>query len=277
MKEEQILTITSAQNPRVKEVIKLRKRPYRDQAGLFLIEGYREIKRALDNNLRLTTLYYCRGLFLGENEDELISRCRKAGGELVECSEPVFSKMAYRERPDGLLAISLQIRRTLKDLKLPENPLLLVAEAIEKPGNLGTLLRSADAAGVHGVIVCDRCTDVFNPNVVRASIGTLFAVPVVEASTKETFAWLHEHKIQIVAGSPEATTSYTDVDLTSGIAVVVGSEQYGLESIWRQEADLRVSIPMFGQVDSLNVATAATILLFEAVRQRIVAKARGPQ
>ena len=264
--------IASLQNPRVKEVVKLRNRGDRDAAGLLLIEGYREVKRALDNNWPLTVLFHCAELFLGEQEPPLLERAVAAGAELVGCTVPVFRKMAYRDRPEGLLALAPQVHRTLADLQLPERPLIVIAEAIEKPGNLGTILRSADAAGVHAVIVCDRCTDINNPNVVRASLGTLFSVPVAEASSADALAWLRARGIRVLAASPHAEREYTDVDLAGGVAIVVGTEQYGLSSFWMQHADLQAKIPMLGQIDSLNVASAATILLYEAVRQRRLQK-----
>jgi TrmH family RNA methyltransferase len=244
------------------------KRPHRDEKNLVLIEGYRELKRALDNQVMPTELFYCPELFQGENEGTLIERCREAGSLLYECSAPVFQKMAYRDRPEGLLALAPQAHRTLDSLALPPNPLLIVAEAIEKPGNLGSILRSADAAGVNAVIVCDRCTDVNNPNVVRSSIGTVFALPVVEAATADALAWLKARGIQILAATPHAEKNYTDVDLTRPAAIVVGTEKFGLSSEWMKQADLQVRIPMLGQIDSLNVACATTILLYEAVRQR---------
>lgn len=144
----------------------------------------------------------------------------------------------------------------------------VIAQAIEKPGNLGTILRSADAAGVHAVVVCDRCTDIFNPNVVRASVGTVFSVPLAEATTAETLDWLHANTMQIVAAMPDAETTYADIDMCGATAIVVGTEQYGLTPAWAEAATHRVRIPMFGQADSLNVASATTILLYEAVRQR---------
>lgn len=266
--------IASLQNPRVKEVVKLRQRAHRDAQALFIVEGYRELKRALDNNRRPVTLFVCETLFLGKNEPELIEQCRQAGAGIVPCTPPVFEKMAYRERPEGLLAILPQVHLALSDLKLPERPLLIVAEAIEKPGNLGTILRSADAAGVSAVIVCDQCTDIHNPNVVRASTGALFSLPVVETSSVAALTWLRQKKIQILAASPHAEKNYTDGDLRSGTAIIVGAEQYGLSSLWMKEADLKVRIPMRGQADSLNVATATTILMFEAVRQRRTDEAR---
>lgn len=260
--------ITSLQNERVKQVVRLRDRAERDATGLMLIEGYREVKRALDNAVKPAAFFFCRPLFQGENEPALIERCREAGADLFECTEPVFRKMSYRDRPDGLLAVAPQLRRTLADLHLPPDPLLLVMEHIEKPGNLGTMLRSADAGGIHAVVVCDRCTDVGNPNTVRASIGTLFALPVVEASSDDAIRWMRERGIQIVAATPSATIEHTGADLRRPTAIVVGSEQYGLTSRWMNEADVRVRIPMLGQCDSLNVAAAATILIYEAVRQR---------
>ncbi|MBM4156478.1 MAG: RNA methyltransferase [Lentisphaerae bacterium] len=263
--------ITSLQNERVKQVVKLRDRGARDETGLMLIEGYRETKRALDNGVRPAAFFFCRPLFLGTNEEALLSAAAAAGAEMFDCTEPVFRKMSYRDRPDGLLAVAPARRRGLDDLALPPDPLLLVMEHVEKPGNLGTMLRSADAGGVHAVIVCDRCTDVFNPNAVRASIGTIFTVPVVEATSEESLAWLRARGIRILAATPSAEKLHTGCDLARGVAIVVGSEQYGLTSLWMDGADERIRIPMLGQCDSLNVAAAATILVFEAVRQRLAA------
>lgn len=263
-----VTKITSLQNPRLKEVLRLEKRSYRDERGLVVVEGYREVKRMLDNGRKPTALFFCPALYQGENEPTIVRRCAEAGAELYECSESAFRKIAYRDRPEGLIALTPQVRLSLHDLSLPPSPLLVVAQAIEKPGNLGSILRSADAAGAHGVIVCDRCTDIHNPNVVRSSVGTLFSLPVVEASTDETLSWLRSHRIRIIAATPSAQTEYTDCNMTTGIAIVVGTEKFGLSERWMREADERVRIPMLGQIDSLNVAAAATLLLYEAVRQR---------
>ncbi len=265
--------LTSLQNPLIKEVVKMRQRSHRDDAGLLIVEGYREVKRALDNRVPIQKLFFCPPLYQGKNEPALITRCAELNVPLFECSEPVFRKIAYRDRPEGLLALCPQVRRTLADVPLTANPFLVIGEHIEKPGNLGTMLRTADAAGADALIVCDRCTDINNPNVVRASIGTLFTVPVAEASTEETVAWLKQHGIRSLAASPHATQNYTDVDMTRPIAVVVGAEQFGLSDAWMQQADEQVRIPMLGQADSLNVAAAATILLYEVVRQRLAAAA----
>jgi TrmH family RNA methyltransferase len=263
------LLLSSLANPRVKDVVRLRQRSHRDELNLMLIEGYRELKRALDNGYRPSQLFTCPEFFMGTHEGALIARAREARAEHVHCTRDVFAKMSARDRPDGLLAVGPQIRLRLADLRLPPNALVVVAEAIEKPGNLGTILRSSDAAGVHAVVVCDRCTDINNPNVVRASIGTLFSLPVVEATTEETLAFLREHGFKVLAATPHADQLYTAPDLTGPTAVVVGSEQYGLTETWLNAADARVRIPMLGQCDSLNVAAATTILLFEAARQRI--------
>ena len=264
--------ITSLQNPKVKQVVKLTDRKERNATGQFLIEGYRELKRAADGHVGFQALFICPQLFLGINENDLIDQIRNQGVEVIVCSQQAFQKISYRDRPDGMLAIAVQMQHCLKDLigklSVKKDPFLIVAEAIEKPGNLGTILRSADAAGVDAVIVCDRCTDIYNPNVVRASVGTLFTLPVVEASSVDTLRFLKEQKIKVVAASPSAQQTFTSANLTGGIAIAVGTEQLGLSETWMKSADLKVSIPMYGVADSLNVATATTLLLYEAIRQR---------
>ena len=304
--------ITSLQNPRVKQLVKLRDRRPRDEAGRFLIEGYREVKRALEAGVKPVEFYSGPDWFLGENEPALIDAAARSGAQVFELSREAFAKVSYRDRPDGLLAVAPQWKRTLGDLETmlrggalppprpalenatgasrlqtrpetPGNPVaeprpappsakmapfLLVVEAIEKPGNLGTILRSADAAGVGAVVVCDPVTDIFNPNVVRSSTGVLFSMPVVVAGSPEVRAWLRAHGIRAVATTPAAGALYTGADLCGPVAIVMGSEQYGLSEFWLKESDLLVRIPMAGQADSLNVAMATIITLFEAVRQR---------
>ena len=200
-----------------------------------------------------------------ENEQALIAQIQ---GEKIECSQDVFAKISYRDRPDGLLGIAKQRHLTLQDLSLRAIPFLLIAERIEKPGNLGTILRSADAAGVDAVIVCDPTTDIHNPNVVRSSIGTLFTLPVIETSSEAALPFLKTHRIALVAATPQASIEFTQADLTVPLAIAVGTEQYGLTQHWMKEADLSLRIPMFGVADSLNVASATTLLLYEVVRQR---------
>ena len=262
--------ITSLQNPRVKQLVKLRDRRPRDQAQQFLVEGYRQIRRALDKGFAPVELYHCPEWYPGDqgNEQSLIEEAAASGAQVFELNKAAFAKVAYRERPDGLLAVLPQWQNNLDDLKLSDTPFLLVVEAIEKPGNLGTILRSADAAGVDGLIVCDPVTDLFNPNVVRASTGVLFSVPVVIAASSAVRSWLKEKQIRSVATTPTAEKLHTESDLTGSLAIVMGSEQYGLSDDWLAEANHTVRIPMAGQADSLNVAMATIITLFEAVRQR---------
>lgn len=211
--------------------------------------------------------------FLGENEQSLIQRIGNQGAHLFICDEKIFRKMSYRDRPDGLIATAPQIHHGLEDVekileKKEKVPFLVVAEAIEKPGNLGTILRSSDAVKLDALIVCDKCTDIYNPNVVRASVGTLFTVPVIESTSDETIRWLKQRNISIVAATPSAELEYTEVDLIQPIAIAVGTEQLGLSDQWMKQADIQVKIPMLGVADSLNVAMATTLLLYETLRQR---------
>lgn len=264
--------ITSSHNDRIKELLLLRDRRGRDKFQRYLIEGYRELLRACDAGVVCETIYFCPELFLGENEPDLIMRIRQAGAYCVQCAPGLFEKIAYRDRPDGLLAVSWQTERPLQSLEpfrhAPQPPFLLVAESIEKPGNLGTILRSADAVGVDGLILCDACTDLYNPNVVRASVGTLFTVPVACCSNQEAITYLQDNKIAILAATPHAEKCYTEVDLRGPIALAVGTEQLGLSDQWMHAATVQVRIPMHGVADSLNVATATTLLLYEVRRQR---------
>lgn len=264
--------ITSLQNPRVKQVIKLRERKERDESNLFLIEGYRELKRAVDAGRKIDTLFVCPDLFLGGNEEVLIHRITDGKGKLILCKKEVFHKISYRDRPDGLIAIAPQQHLNLSDLesivKSKKAPVVVVAEAIEKPGNLGTILRSSDAVGLDALIVCDRCTDIHNPNVVRASVGTLFTLPVIEAEGEEVLKWLKANGFSILAATPHAEKEFTEIDLTGPLAIAVGTEQLGLSERWMLQADVQVRIPMCGVADSLNVAMATTLLLYESLRQR---------
>lgn len=264
------MEITSPVNPKIKYVVKLRSCSMREETGEMIVEGYRECRRALDNGYRPHSIFHCPELYLkNENEDSVVEDCRKRGAEVYTCSKTAFLKMAYRERPDGLLMVGPHVTLKLSDLNLPPNALVVVTEAIEKPGNLGTILRSADAARVDAVIVCDRTTDIHNPNVVRASTGTLFSVPIVEATSEEALDWLRKNDFRILAATPHAEKLHFQVELTGNVAMAFGAEQYGLTSLWMDNADIRVRIPMLGLADSLNVSAATTILLYEAARQRI--------
>ncbi|HMN27268.1 MAG TPA: RNA methyltransferase [Caldilineaceae bacterium] len=267
------MRITSYQNEKIKNVIRLHKRRERDRQNKMVIEGYRALRFALENNYPLYELYICPALFFGKNEMGLIEQAAQRGVSIVEVDEGPFVKMALRERPEGLLAVAPQIRRRLPDHQPRPGGLYLLAEAIEKPANLGSLLRAADGAGASGVIVCDACTDLFNPEVVRGSVGTFFSLPTLEGASVEALAWCRQHGLTILAATPHTERLYTTVDMQQPLAIVVGAEQYGLSRLWMENADLQVALPMFGQVNSLNVAVAAALLLYEAVRQRAAGEA----
>lgn len=263
-----LMIITSLQNPRVKQVVALRDRRDRERSGLMRVEGYEELSLALDSGAQPSTIFFCPALFRTQQQAKLLERVRQIGVELIEVSDRVFDKIAYREGPDGWLATFPLIATELDAISLPQNPLVIVAEGVEKPGNLGAMLRTADAAGVHAMIAAAPLTDWSNPNVVRSSKGALFSVPVGAADNRETISWLRRHNIAIVAATPQATAVYTDANLAGAVAIAVGEEKYGLSDVWLQEADVEVRIPMTGHVNSLNVATAAALLVYEAVRQR---------
>lgn len=268
-----VIEITSVQNPKVKGAVKLMNRRERDATKRYLIEGQREVQRAFETNTPIEALFLCKDFFASEREGlALVSLLDEKGVELFMCSEAVFKKMSYRDSPDGFLAIGIQQRKTLSDLdailQKTTKPLLLVAEGVEKPGNLGTLLRSCDAAGVDALILSDKLTDIYNPNVVRASVGTLFSIPVIEAEGQEIIRYLKKNQIKIIALTPEGARPYTECPLDQGFAVVVGTEHEGLSPLWKKEADVCAAIPMHGLADSLNVSTAATIILYEALRKR---------
>jgi RNA methyltransferase, TrmH family len=261
-----LTVITSLQNPKVKYLVGLRERRQRDQAGVFPVEGFEEISLAIESGAKPVELYYCPALFHDAEQARLLDRM--PGTHLIEVNERVFEKIAYRDNPDGWLAVFPRPQRTLDELRLNANPLLVVGEALEKPGNLGAILRTADAAGADAVISCAPITDWGNPNIVRASKGALFSVQVAQASTPQTIAWLRAQGIRIAAGIAQASKHYYNADLSGPVAIAVGSEKHGLSREWRQCADDQVVIPMFGRVNSLNVATAAALLVYEAVRQR---------
>jgi TrmH family RNA methyltransferase len=266
------LHVTSASNPRLKALAALRRRRAREDTGLTLVEGFEELALAVDARASVRTLLYCpelmpEGELAGEGA-ELVQVLRGAGVETIRVSRAAFEKVAYREGPDGFLAAVASPGTALADLALGAHPLLLVAEGIEKPGNLGAMLRTADAAGVAAVIAVDPVTDWGNPNVVRASKGTVFSVPVASASRDELTAWLRAHGIRLVATTPDTDRVHTAVGYQGAVAVAVGTEKHGLTAPFLRDADERVRIPMHGRADSLNVSTSAAIVLYEAVRQR---------
>jgi TrmH family RNA methyltransferase len=261
------MMITSLQNLKIKDVVRLRRRRGREQCDLILIEGEREVARVQAQGLSLYQVFFCPEL-ASKSGCALAETLRNTGAEFLECSRPVFEKLSLREGPDGLLALVRPPEWDLTSLPLRANPLILVVEGVEKPGNLGALIRSADAVNADAVLVCDPVTDLYNPNVVRASTGTLFSRPVVPVSSARAISWLREKGIQIAAAVPEEGVEYFRADLSGPLALVLGAEHEGLSVAWREAADLTLKIPMCGQADSLNVAAAGVLLLFDSLRQR---------
>lgn len=262
------MIISSKQNPTVKWLTSLRKRRDREEAGVTLVDGFEELSMAVNAKAKVQAIYYCPELMNDVAQLLLLDKARAMGAETTELTRPVFEKVAYREGPDGWLGICGSIQTKLGDIKLSEKPFVLVCESVEKPGNLGAMLRTADAAGVDAVISVTSVTDWSNPNIIRASKGAIFSVPVAETTQDELFAWLQTHNIQVVAATPSAETSYVVSDLTQGVALFVGAEKPGLTKFWLEHADIKVLIPMYGKVESLNVATSAALLMYETLRQR---------
>ena len=267
-------TITSAQNPKIKNLLLLQEKSRaRREQGLFVVEGRRELEHCLEAGYSVRTLFVCpeiAGKDFPPCHSEL-SLCHSERSEeslIIEIPESLYRKVAYRESTEGIIA-EVEFRElTLSDLNLPENPLIMVLESVEKPGNLGAVLRSADAARAHAVLICDPLTDLYNPNLIRASIGAVFTVPTVACSSEEAIAFLQGRGIQILTAQLQDSSLYYDVDMRRGTALVMGTESTGLTDQWRKAASAHIRIPMLGRLDSLNVSVSAAILLFEAVRQR---------
>jgi TrmH family RNA methyltransferase len=258
--------ITSSQNPFIKSLVQVQeKAKARKQFGTFLIEGMREIELAIKGNYEIETF-----LFLTElvSETQLKKIISSSTVENIEISKEVYQKIAYRDTTEGILAVAKTKSLQLSDLKLPKNPLLVVLEAIEKPGNIGAILRTCDAANVDAVIIANPKTDLFNPNIVRSSVGCLFTNQIALASTEETIDFLIKNKINFYSATLQNSTSYHTQNYTTPTALVVGTEATGLTQLWREKATQNIIIPMQGELDSMNVSVAAAILIFEAKRQR---------
>ena len=257
-------TITSLQNSKVKQMMALQqKSSERRKEGLFVVEGWREVNHCLQAGYEVLTVFLCPSLFPNE-----FSMSLPYGLPHVEVSPQVYEKMAYRGGTEGVLAMVRSKTLRLEDLQLPENPLLVIIESVEKPGNLGAILRSADASGADAVIVCDPLTDLYNPNLIRSSIGARFTVPCVACTSASCIAFLRERGIRILTAQLQDSHLYYHTDMRGATAIVLGTESSGLTRQWREAADAHIRIPMLGQLDSLNVSVSAAILLFEAVRQR---------
>ena len=258
--------ITSAQNPKIKRLLQLQqKSSERRKAGLFVVEGIREVERCVEKGYEINTIFYLNKP-MAENISEIIEKNK--GIKLFEVSPTIYEKIAYRGSTEGIIAEVKTKDKTLNDLNLSENPLVVVLESVEKPGNLGAILRSADAAGADALIVCDPLTDLYNPNLIRNSTGAIFSVPCVACTSEECIKFLKENNIQILTAQLQDSELYYDTDMKRGTAIVMGTEATGLTDIWRKAADAHIRIPMLGITDSLNVSVSAAILLYEAVRQR---------
>ncbi len=256
--------ITSTQNPKVKQAVALKKSRDRKREKRFLLEGWREFELAIHAGYEPESVFF--------NPEQIAAETFISIGiteqKLLPVSAGVFSKLAVREAGSRVVAVFKTLSHTLSELKLSENPLLLVVESIEKPGNLGALLRTADAAGVEAVIVCDPLVDFYNPNVIRSSIGTVFTCQLAAAESQIAVDWLKAQNIQILCTHLEAAQPYVTVDFTIPSAIVMGTEATGLSATWTQQSDANIIIPMHGAIDSLNVSVATAVVTFEAVRQR---------
>jgi RNA methyltransferase, TrmH family len=259
--------IDSSKNPELRERAKLKERRARTREGRFLIEGAREVQRALAAGVKLEALYLCEA-FLGDAGREVVAEAERRGAPLTELSEAAFAGLSYRENPDGVIAVAERLARTLTDLVLPADALVVVVEGLEKPGNLGALLRTADSVGAHALFATGGGTDLENPNVIRASMGSLFSRPVLEVGGAELLSWLEREGFSLVATTPHTDTLYWDAAYTGRTAVLLGAEHEGLSQALLDAADIRVKIPMQGLADSLNVATTGALILYEALRQR---------
>ena len=256
------MDITSLQNPRVKHIVRLREdKRQRHKDGMLLVEGYDEIQLAISAGHTPQTLL---------TAPEIASRqLLFPSAETITVNRPVFEKISYRDNPDGWLAVFPIPQSTFESIKLQtDNPLVIVAESVEKPGNLGAMLRTADAAGVDAFLVCDPRVDLWNPNVIRASRGAVFSLPVVECDNASALNWLGVNNIQVLAATPSAEIMYSDVDMTQPTAIAVGTEDEGLTDFWMNNADVKVKIPMMGRVNSLNVSVSTALIVYDALRQR---------
>ena len=260
-----IETITSAQNPKIKLLLQLQqKSSERRKAGLFVVEGRRELMHCLETGFDVDTVFWCPSVEVATEPMPALPD----GVRLFEVSKAVYEKIAYRGSTEGVVAEVKTRQLTLDDLQLPKQPLVVVLERVEKPGNLGAILRSADASGVDAVVVCDPLTDLYNPNLIRSSVGAAFSVPCVACTSDACIDFLKQRGIQILTAQLQDSSFYYDTDMRRATAIVMGTEATGLTDQWRKAADAHIRIPMLGRVDSLNVSVSAAILMYEAVRQR---------
>lgn len=258
--------ITSLNNKRIKNIQHLQKPKERKQQELFVIEGIKEIEKAVKMNYFFETVFFCNEIVSLGGLEKLLQKNTTA--EIIEVSKAVYEKIAYRENSGGVVVLAKPQNNVLQEIKLKENPLILVIEGVEKPGNLGAILRTADAAAIDAVIVCDNQTDIYNPNVIRASIGCVFTVPIAVTNSETAIKWLKTNNIKIYSTYLEAAIPYSFINFKEKSAIVFGTESVGISDIWVKNSDKNIIIPMKGEADSLNVSTSSAIIIFEALRQR---------
>lgn len=265
-----MIEISSTKNEKIKDLIKFRNKNGRVEADLILIEGSREIERAVAAGISPLEIYFCTDFLPKQTDSSLLTllQSRFAGADYYSLSKSVFESIAYKNNPFGILMLAKYRPKSFQNIQLPQNPACLILDNIEKPGNLGALLRTADGAGLHAVYQTGNLTDYRNPNVIRASTGAIFNLNYSLCQAEELIKYLKDNKISLVAADPYGAMNYPEVDYRAGFALVVGAEDKGLSEIYRQNADYLVKIPMLGAADSLNVYQAATVILFEALRQR---------
>jgi RNA methyltransferase, TrmH family len=262
------MPLASPSNPRIKAAVRLRDRRAREELGLTLVDGARELRRALDAGVEVVEAFLHEPALAGEDARVALDRLRASGVPLHSTSELAFAKVAFGARVDGLVAVVRPPALDLAALRLPSDPLVIVVEGVEKPGNVGAILRSADGAGADAVIAASPRTDLWNPNVIRASAGTAFSVGLAAGPSALVLAWLRERAVRIVAARVDGTIPYTEADLTGALAIVLGSEADGLTRTWSGDDVMAIRLPMHGVADSLNVSVTAAVLLYEARRQR---------
>lgn len=263
-----MLTITSVHNPKIKAAARLRDARQRQKQRRMVIDGAREIARAAGAGVRLDEVYVCPELVRSDEVRQLVEALAARTSEVFQVTEAVFDKVAFGDRAEGIVAVAGLPNTALADLRLPANPLVAVLEAVEKPGNVGAVLRSADGAGLSALVVADGRTDLYNPAAIRASLGTIFTLPVCEATSADTLAWLRTAGLRIFAARVDGSIPYTEADFRGPAAIVLGSEADGLSAAWRGNAVQAIRLPMLGTADSLNVSVTAAVLFYEALRQR---------
>ena len=260
------MLISSLQNASVKNLVKLNKARERKEQNLFVIEGARELSLALASDYFINEVYLCEELFSKSRYPNVLENI--PSNKTTYITHQVFEKVAYRTSSDGIIALAHPKSHLLSDIKLSENPFIIILESVEKPGNLGAILRSADAAALDAVIICDPQTDVYNPNVIRSSVGGLFTVQTAICASKDAMDWLDENAVKSFAAELEASEFYQNIDFSGPSAIVMGTEAEGLTDTWLNYATQRIKIPMMGKIDSLNVSVSTAVLTFEAMRQR---------